>query len=107
VAAEIIAATHKLKDLLQPRVDLSIQELIDSCLPEKQEFYEYHPRGAFKWVQKNRLRTKKEYSLVDKKHEAGPKMKTEVVKSNPKKKKNKKNLTFLFIITSIFHSSRK
>jgi hypothetical protein len=70
-----------LKDPLQPHVDLSLQGLIDSCLPEKQEFYEY-PLGAFKWVQKNGLRTKNEYPRVDRKQEARPKMETEVVKSN-------------------------
>jgi hypothetical protein len=47
VAAEIIAMAHKLKDPLQPRVDLSIHELIDSCLPEKQEFYKYHLPWSF------------------------------------------------------------
>jgi hypothetical protein len=90
-----------LKDPLQPRVDLSTQELIDSCLPEKQEFYEYRLPGAFKWVQKNGLITKKEYPLVDRKQEVRPKMETEVVKSNLKKIKN----IYIFFIYNFFNFS--
>jgi hypothetical protein len=58
VVAETNARSHKVNDLLKPRRDLSIQELMDFCLLEEKTVYGYELPAAFEWVNKMDLEVK-------------------------------------------------
>ena len=54
VVAETTTRSHKVKDLLKSRRDLSIQELMDFQLSKEKTVYEYELPVAFEWVKKKR-----------------------------------------------------
>ena len=54
VVAETTVRSHKVKDLLKSRRDLSIQELMDFHLSKEKTVYEYELLVAFEWVKKKK-----------------------------------------------------